>query len=101
MLGPANPFTTVSPVPLDGPGPNPLLQNHILMAFHPPMLYLGYVGFTVPFAFAVAALVTGRVGGGWLLATRRSQLFEWGFLPFGILRGARWSHEGPGSRKAV
>ena len=44
------------------PDPNPLLQNHPLMAFHPPMLYLGYVGFTVPFAFAIAALVTGRVG---------------------------------------
>ncbi|HAS12440.1 MAG TPA: cytochrome C biogenesis protein CcmF, partial [Acidimicrobiaceae bacterium] len=93
MLGPANPFTTVSPVPLDGPGPNPLLQNHILMAFHPPMLYLGYVGFTVPFAFAVAALVTGRVGEGWLLATRRWTLFAWGFLTVGILLGAWWSYE--------
>ena len=61
MLGPANPFQHVAgAIPLDGPGPNPLLQNHPLMAFHPPMLYLGYVGFTVPFAFAVAALVTGR-----------------------------------------
>src|SRR3546814_4113523 len=93
MLGPANPFTTVSPVPLDGPGPNPLLQTHILMAFHPPMLYLGYVGFTVPFAFAVAALVTGRVGEGWLLATRRWTLFAWGFLTVGILLGAWWSYE--------
>ena len=64
MLGPANPFHTLSVVPSDGPGPNPLLQNHPLMAFHPPMLYLGYVGFTVPFAFAIAALVTGRVGEG-------------------------------------
>jgi len=93
MLGPANPFTTVSPVPLDGPGPNPLLQNHILMAFHPPMLYLGYVGFTVPFAFAIAALVTGRVGEGWLLATRRWTLFAWGFLTVGIMLGAWWSYE--------
>ena len=93
MLAPANPFTTVSPVPLDGPGPNPLLQNHILMAFHPPMLYLGYVGFTVPFAFAVAALVTGRVGEGWLLATRRWTLFAWGFLTVGIMLGAWWSYE--------
>ena len=76
-----------------GPGPNPLLQNHILMAFHPPMLYLGYVGFTVPFAFAIAALVTGRVGEGWLLETRRWTLFAWGFLTVGIILGAWWSYE--------
>jgi cytochrome c-type biogenesis protein CcmF len=93
MLGPANPFETISPVPDDGPGPNPLLQNHILMAFHPPMLYLGYVGFTVPFAFAIAALVTGRVGEGWLLETRRWTLFAWGFLTAGIILGAWWSYE--------
>ncbi len=67
MLGPANPFVTLSTVPLDGRGPNPLLQNHILMAFHPPILYMGYVGFTVPFMFGIAALVTGRFGEGWLL----------------------------------
>ncbi|MDQ1430774.1 MAG: cytochrome c-type biosis protein CcmF, partial [Actinomycetota bacterium] len=48
MLGPANPFVTLSTVPFDGRGPNPLLQNHVLMAFHPPILYMGYVGFTVP-----------------------------------------------------
>ena len=59
------------PTGFDGPGPNPLLQNHPLMVIHPPMLYLGYVGFTVPFAFAIAALVTGRLGEGWLVATRR------------------------------
>ena len=63
------------------------------MAFHPPMLYLGYVGFTVPFAFAVAALVTGRVGEGWLLETRRWTLFSWGFLTVGIILGAWWSYE--------
>lgn len=94
MLGPANPFRTVSvPLGYDGPGPNPLLQNHPLMAFHPPMLYLGYVGFTVPFAFAIAALVTGRVGEGWLVETRRWTLFAWGFLTFGIVLGAWWSYE--------
>ena len=94
MAGPANPFETVSVAPgYDGPGPNPLLQNHPLMAFHPPMLYLGYVGFTVPFAFAVGALVTGRVGEGWLLVTRRWTLFAWGFLSFGIVLGAWWSYE--------
>jgi cytochrome c-type biogenesis protein CcmF len=94
MAFPANPFKSFSPPPgFDGPGPNPLLQNHPLMAFHPPMLYLGYVGFTVPFAFAVAALATGRVGEGWLVATRRWTLFAWGFLTVGIVLGAWWSYE--------
>lgn len=94
MLGPANPFTTFDPPPgYDGPGPNPLLQNHILVAFHPPMLYLGYVGFTVPFAFAIAALVTGRLGEGWLLETRRWTLFAWGFLTAGIVLGAWWAYD--------
>jgi cytochrome c-type biogenesis protein CcmF len=94
MLTVAQPFQHVAgAVPLDGPGPNPLLQNHPLMAFHPPMLYLGYVGFTVPFAFAVAALATGRIGEGWLVETRRWTLFAWGFLTVGILLGAWWSYE--------
>ena len=74
-------------------GPNPLLQNHILVLFHPPILYLGYVGFTVPFAFAIGALVTGRVGEGWLLETRRWALFAWGFLTVGIVLGSWWSYE--------
>jgi cytochrome c-type biogenesis protein CcmF len=94
LLFPANPFHSFDPPPgFDGPGPNPLLQNHPLMAFHPPMLYLGIVGFTVPFAFAVAALATGRVGEGWLLETRRWTLFAWGFLTVGIVLGAWWSYE--------
>ena len=94
MVGPANPFTRVAgAIPTDGPGPNPLLQNHPLMAIHPPMLYLGYVGFTVPFAFAVAALVTGRLGEGWLAATRRWTLLAWGFLTVGIGLGSWWSYE--------
>ncbi len=94
MAGPANPFKVVSgPTPLDGPGPNPLLQNHPLVAFHPPMLYLGYVGFTIPFAFALASLITGRLGEGWLVETRRWTLFAWGFLTVGIILGAWWSYE--------
>jgi cytochrome c-type biogenesis protein CcmF len=94
MIGPANPFrAVVGPIPTDGPGPNPLLQNHILMAFHPPMLYLGYVGFTVPFAFAIASLITGRVGEGWLVQTRRWTLFAWGFLTIGVILGGWWSYE--------
>jgi cytochrome c-type biogenesis protein CcmF len=94
MAGPTNPFALVEgSVPSDGLGPNALLQNHVLMAFHPPMLYLGYVGFTVPFAFAIAALITGRVGEGWLLATRRWTLYAWGFLTAGIVLGSWWSYE--------
>ena len=94
MAGPVNPFRLIAgPKTLDGPGPNPLLQNHVLMAFHPPMLYLGYVGFSVPFAFAIGALVTGRVDDGWLVITRRWTLFAWGFLTVGIMLGAWWSYE--------
>ncbi len=94
MVGPANPFVrAVVPLGFDGPGPNPLLQNHILVAFHPPMLYLGYVGFSVPFAFATAALITGRVGEGWLIETRRWTVAAWGFLTIGIVLGAWWSYE--------
>ncbi|HEY3142582.1 MAG TPA: heme lyase CcmF/NrfE family subunit [Acidimicrobiales bacterium] len=93
LLFPANPFHSFSPpAGFDGTGPNPLLQNHWLMAIHPPVLYLGYVGFTVPFAFAVAALVTGRLGEGWLLETRRWTLIAWGCLTIGIVLGAWWSY---------
>ena len=94
MLTASNPFTTVSGVtPTDGPGPDPLLQNHILVAFHPPVLYLGMVGFTVPFAFAGASLITGRVGEGWLIETRRWTLFAWAFLTAGVILGAWWSYQ--------
>ncbi len=91
-LFPANPFKLAGSIK-DGVGPNPLLQNHILVLFHPPMLYLGYVGMSVPFAFAIAALITGRVGEGWLMETRRWTLFAWGFLTVGILLGGWWSYE--------
>jgi len=90
----SNPFATIhGATPTDGPGPDPLLQNHILVAFHPPMLYLGLVGFTVPFAFACASLITGRVGEGWLIETRRWTLFAWAFLTAGVILGAWWSYE--------
>ncbi|MGH9133159.1 MAG: heme lyase CcmF/NrfE family subunit, partial [Ilumatobacteraceae bacterium] len=92
-FGPASPFQNGAAGVLDGPGPNPLLQNHVLVLFHPPILYLGYVGFTVPFAFAIAALITGRVGEGWLMETRRWALFAWGLLTIGILLGGWWSYE--------
>ena len=94
LLGAADPFKTVAgAVPTNGPGPNPLLQDNPLVAFHPPMLYLGFVGFTVPFMFAVAALVTGRLGEGWLVETRRWTLFAWGFLTLGLVLGMFWSYE--------
>ena len=91
--GPANPFVIGPPGVTDGPGPNPLLQNHMLVMFHPPILYLGYVGMTVPFAFAIAALIAGKVEDGWLHLTRRWTVTAWGFLTFGIALGGWWSYE--------
>jgi cytochrome c-type biogenesis protein CcmF len=93
LAGPADPFGTLSSPPIDGDGLNPLLRNHPLMAIHPVMLYFGYVGFTVPFSFAIAALVTGRLGEGWLLSIRIWTLIAWGSLSVGILLGAWWSYE--------
>ncbi len=93
LVFPADPFSTLANPPSDGSGPNPLLQNHPLMVIHPVMLYLGYVGFTVPFAFAIAALATGRLGEGWLLETRPWTVMAWGFLTVGIVLGAWWSYE--------
>jgi len=78
--------------PLDGLGVNPLLQNNILMAIHPPVLYLGFVGFTVPFAFAISALARGEQGHVWLERTHRWSLVAWTFLTLGILLGMWWSY---------
>ena len=90
---PANPFTTMFPAPLDGRGPNPLLQNHPLMAIHPPGLYAGYVGWSIPYAFGIAALITGRLGEGWIRTVRRWSIVSWVFLTVGIIVGGRWSYE--------
>ncbi len=90
---PASPFTTMLPVPLDGRGPNPLLQNHPLMAIHPPGLYAGYVGWSIPYAFGIAALITGRLGEGWIRTVRRWSIVSWAFLTVGIIVGGRWSYE--------
>ncbi len=79
--------------PLEGRGPNPLLQNHLLMAIHPPMLYLGYVGMAVPFAYAMSALLLGRGGSDWLKQSRAWTLIAWGFLTTGIVLGGLWSYE--------
>ncbi len=76
----------------DGNGLNPLLQHPVMM-IHPLMLYTGFVGFAVPYAFAFAALVTGELGTHWFLTTRRWTLFPWLFLSIGILLGGRWAYE--------
>ncbi|HRJ21285.1 MAG TPA: heme lyase CcmF/NrfE family subunit [Bryobacteraceae bacterium] len=75
----------------DGQGLNPLLQ-YWTMAIHPPMLYLGYVGFIVPFAFAIGSLVTKQPGDAWIHTTRRWSLITWGFQSIGILLGAGWAY---------
>jgi len=93
LAWPANPFRPVFPVLPDGPGPNPLLQNHPFMGLHPPLLYLGYVGMAVPFAFGIAALITGKTGGDWIRAVRRWIMAPWIFLTAGIVAGAWWSYE--------
>jgi cytochrome c-type biogenesis protein CcmF len=86
------PWATVD-LPVEGPGPNPLLQNHFLMAIHPPVLYIGYVGLTVPFAFAIGALALGSPGPEWLRRSHRSTLVAWSFLGLGILLGGWWAYE--------
>jgi cytochrome c-type biogenesis protein CcmF len=94
LVGPADPFLPMSPVPADGPGPNTLLQNHILMAVHPPLLYLGYVGMSVPFAFAMGAIFSNEAtSNDWSVLSRRWMLASWGFLSAAIIAGMWWSYE--------
>ena len=89
----ANPFVTLAAAPADGFGANPLLQNHILMAVHPPMLYLGFVGLTTPFAFAISAMAMAEEGPQWLERTRLWTIIAWSFLTAGIVLGGLWSYE--------
>ncbi|MFT5680097.1 MAG: cytochrome c-type biogenesis protein CcmF [Myxococcota bacterium] len=95
VAGVANPFESVPPelILAEGPGPNPLLQNHILMVIHPPSLYLGYVGMSVPFGMGCAALLAGRIGPAWSAALRKWTILPWGFLTAGIILGGWWSYE--------
>ncbi|HLA79653.1 MAG TPA: cytochrome c-type biogenesis CcmF C-terminal domain-containing protein [Vicinamibacteria bacterium] len=93
LAGPAQPFATVQFPPADGPGPNPLLQNHILMAAHPPFLYLGFVGMTIPFGLASAALLAGRLGGAFLRPLRTWLLLPWIFQTLAIVLGGWWAYE--------
>ena len=89
----ANPFGLEAVPPADGAGGNPLLQDHIMVAFHPPLLYVGYVGFTVPFAFAMSALLLKQGGVDWLRRTRRANLVAWTSLTAGLVLGGWWSYE--------
>jgi cytochrome c-type biogenesis protein CcmF len=91
MVFSTNPFEQFTGRPVDGQGLNPLLQNPG-MIFHPPTLYLGYVGFTVPFAFSIAALITGKLGDVWIKTTRRWTIFSWFFLTIGNLFGMEWAY---------
>lgn len=87
----SNPFELLNYVPADGKGLNPMLQNPG-MIFHPPTLFLGYVGFSVPFAFSIAALITGRLGNTWIKTTRKWTIFSWFFLTVGNLFGMEWAY---------
>jgi cytochrome c-type biogenesis protein CcmF len=87
----ANPFKTTATPPLEGAGLDPLLR-HVTMMVHPPMLYSGYTMLTIPFAFAVGALITGRTGAEWIQVTRRFALAAWLCLGIGLILGARWSY---------
>jgi cytochrome c-type biogenesis protein CcmF len=88
-----NPFSTyLTPAPADGQGLNPLLQN-FYMAIHPPSLYVGLVAMTVPFAFCIAALVTGHLDDAWLRAVRRWTMIGWLALSFGLTLGMLWAYE--------
>ena len=93
LAGPAQPFATVPSPPIDGPGPNALLQNHVLMIAHPPFLYAGYVGMTIPFGFACSALLAGRLGHEFLRPLRNALLLPWVFLTIAIVLGGWWAYE--------
>ncbi len=92
LLFVANPFTPVPNPPADGPGPNPLLQNHWMMAVHPVLMYLGFVGLSVPFAYAMAAMASRRYQ-TWVRETKWWTLIAWGFLTAAIVAGGWWSYE--------
>src|SRR6266550_1228999 len=91
MLFAANPFQRLAFTPMDGQGMNPQLQNPG-MVFHPPMLYLGYISITIPFAFAIAALLTKKLDTEWMVAVRKWTLVSWLFLSIGLLIGMWWAY---------
>src|SRR5438132_4372160 len=91
MLFAANPFSRLAYTPADGSGLNPQLQNPG-MVFHPPMLYLGYISMTIPFAFAIAALASKKLDSDWLVAIRKWTLVSWLFLSIGLVLGMWWAY---------
>jgi cytochrome c-type biogenesis protein CcmF len=91
LSAPASPFASSQSIPADGAGLNPLLQSPGMLV-HPPLLYTGFVGFSIPFAFAMAALFTRRLDDAWFTATRRWTLFAWSALSIGIVIGGAWGY---------
>ncbi len=87
-----SPFELLPQAPADGRGLNPLLQ-HFAMVIHPPVLYLGYVGFAVPYAFGIAGLLSGKIDNNWVRTVRRWTVVPWLFLGLGILLGGKWAYE--------
>lgn len=87
----SSPFELLSYTPQDGKGLNPMLQNPG-MIFHPPTLFLGYIGFTIPFAYAIAAMISGKLDPDWLKKTRRWNILSWIFLTIGIILGGQWAY---------
>ena len=92
LFAEVNPFERLPFAPADGRGLNPQLQNY-WMTIHPPTLYLGFTAFTIPFAFAMSALLSGRLDTRWIVITRRWILLSWFFLANGIIFGMRWAYE--------
>jgi len=92
LFAKVNPFQQLGFVPANGQGLNPQLQNY-WMTIHPPMLYLGFTAFAIPFAFGMAALMNGRLDARWIHLTRRWILMSWLFLSIGIILGMRWAYE--------
>jgi len=91
LVGWSNPMARLYPVPAEGQGLNPLLQN-LGMVYHPPTLYLGFIGFTIPFAFAMGSLLRGRLTNEWIVTTRRWSLVAWYFLSLGLILGGEWAY---------
>lgn len=91
LIGWSDPMALGYPIPPEGNGLNPLLQNPG-MVFHPPSLYLGYVAFSIPFAFAMGSLMRGKLDNQWIVSTRRWTLFAWFFLTIGMILGGQWAY---------
>lgn len=92
LIGWSNPLDLQGVIPTEGRGLNPLLQNPA-MAIHPPSLYLGFIGFSVPFAFAMGGLILGKIDNEWVMTTRRWTLTSWYFLSAGLILGGQWAYE--------